>query len=99
MQPYDNVFDLSNSTDLDFLMNHHDSMPPTYNGDGVTGLNLGFDGRADWTGNGEVPNLFGGFFFGGAETGQMDQMDQMDFGDPTSVAADRHGHGAGAGGM
>ena len=96
---YDNsgsyTFDFSNSTDFDFLVNHHDSMPPTYTGAAASGLNLGFDGRADWTGNGEMPDLFGGFFFGGG-SGGMDQMDGMDFGDGGDGGGDGHGgHGGG----
>ena len=58
-------------------------MPATYTGDAATGLDLGFDGRSDWTGNGEMPDLFGGFFFGGpsAEGGFGGNMDGVDFGD------------------
>ena len=101
MPTYDgtNTFDFSSSTDFDFIMNHHDSMPPTYNGDAATGLNLGFDGRADWTGNGEMPNLFGGFFFGGGPPDPM--MEGMDFGDGSAVGGDGSGTGAGGrgGGM
>lgn len=84
-----NAFDFSNSTDFDFLLNHHDSIPPpTYNGDAASGLNFGFDGRADWSGNGEMPDLFGGFFFGGGP-GPMDGMEFGDGGDEHSVASSR----------
>ena len=60
--------------DLSFLLNHSNTtLPPTYyTGDGGSGLSLGFDGRPDLTGQGEMPNLFGDFFFGGTGGGDLD---------------------------
>lgn len=89
MPPYDPTtpFDL-NTSDLDFLLHHPDdtTIPHTFYTNDVaatTGLHLGFDGRADWTGRGgDMPDLFGGFFFGGGggaggqEQGQGGIMDE-----------------------
>ncbi len=51
-----------NNYDLDFLMNNENS---TFTSD--TGLNFGLDAHADWADGGGalMPDLFGGFFFGG----------------------------------
>lgn len=53
---YDNMYD------FDFLVNND---VPTSTGE--SGLHLGFDGNHDWAdgGSAQLPNLFGGFFFGG----------------------------------
>ena len=58
--------------DFDFLMKNDTTDTATvFSGD--VGANLGFDGQHDWAdGGGQLPDLFGGFFFGpqaGGEAG------------------------------
>lgn len=50
--------------DFDFLMNNDTTnTAAVFSGD--VGANLGFDGQHDWAeGGGQLPDLFGGFFFG-----------------------------------
>lgn len=56
--------DFGNTPDFDFLMHHNDDgSAPTYTGD--SGLNLGFDVQHDFNERPQMPDLFGGFFFGG----------------------------------
>lgn len=76
-QQYDpNILALSSSNnndipnydmyDFDFLMSNDNlNTIATFTGD--SGLNLGFDAHHDWAdgGNAQLPDLFGGFFFGG----------------------------------
>ena len=52
--------------DFDFLMNN-DNLNTISGFTGDSGLNLGFDAHHDWAdgGNAQLPDLFGGFFFGG----------------------------------
>lgn len=56
LSSYDNMYN------FDFLMNNDAS---TFTGD--SGMNLGFDAHHDWAdgANAQLPDLFGGFFFGG----------------------------------
>ena len=50
--------------DFDFLMNN-DTTDTNAIFSGDVGANLGFDGQHDWVdGGGQLPDLFGGFFFG-----------------------------------
>ena len=80
--------------DFDFLMNSDNlNTISTFTGD--SGLNLGFDGQHNWAdgGNQQLPDLFGGFFFGGP-AGESAGMDidagypaASDFGDANSSAA------------
>lgn len=60
---YDNIYD------FDFLMKND---VPTFTGD--SGLDLGFDAQHDWADGGspQLPDLFGGFFFGGPISENVD---------------------------
>lgn len=71
--------------DFDFLMNNDTTnTAAVFSGD--VGANLGFDGQHDWAdGGGQLPDLFGGFFFGPQPGGEG--------------AMDGGGFGAGAGGF
>ena len=67
--------------DLDFLMNN-DNLNTMNAFTGDSGLNLGFDAHHDWAdgGNEQLPDLFGGFFFGGPTS----EGAPMDIGYPTA---------------
>ncbi len=80
--------------DFDFLMNN-DNLNTISSFTGDSGLNLGFDAHHDWAdgGSAQLPDLFGGFFFGGP-AGEGAGMDAdggyptaADFGDAQSSAA------------
>lgn len=53
-----------NNYDFDFLM-HNDTTNTAAVFSGDSGLNLGLDGQRDWADGQQLPDLFGGFFFGG----------------------------------
>lgn len=58
---------------------------------GDVGANLGFDGQRDWAdGGGQLPDLFGGFFFGPQAGGEgvMDGGGTGDFGGAGGEAFD-----------
>lgn len=63
------LLDHDNMYDFDFLMNNDVS---TFTGE--SGLNLGFDADHDWAdgGSARLPDLFGGFFFGGPPSEDVD---------------------------
>ncbi len=76
--PFSSSNDISNGSaaydnfDFDFLLNNDTTnTAAVFSGD--VGANLGFDGQHDWAdGGSQLPDLFGGFFFGpqaGAEGG------------------------------
>ncbi|KAL6715111.1 hypothetical protein ACLMJK_007372 [Lecanora helva] len=80
--------------DFDFLANSDNlNTISTFTGD--SGLSLGFDSHYDWAdaGNAQLPDLFGGFFFGGSagEAAGMDPTEaypiSSDFGDNQSSGA------------
>ena len=78
--------------DFNFLMDT-DTFNPNTTFTGDSGLNLGFDGHHDWAdgGNAQLPDLFGGFFFGGP-VGEGQGVDggcptTGDFGDAQSSGA------------
>ena len=65
--------------DFEFLMNNDTTNTATvFSGD--IGTNLGFDGQHDWAdGAGQLPDLFGGFFFG-SQAGAEGGLDGAGFG-------------------
>ena len=78
--------------DFDFLMSH-DNLKTINPFTGDSGLNLGFDAH-HYSANAQLPDLFGGFFFGGQanEGADMDNSNDFPTGDefedpPSGVAA------------
>lgn len=76
--------------DFDFLMqNDNSSTNSVFTGD--SGLDLGFGSNHDWAdgGNQQLPDLFGGFFFGGPQgDGTMNGMTMPEGGFSTSDFGD-----------
>ena len=82
--------------DFDFLMNN-DNLNTISGFTGDSGLNLGFDSHHDWAdgGNAQLPDLFGGFFFGGT-AGDGTAMDDAAGYPSAGDFADAQSSGAGS---